>query len=229
MSFYFANMKSMKYILFLVVSFTSSFCRGESVDLSEYITPQAFNGQVRAVYGYIVLNKELIEDTVSIIEYNNGLITDDFYELLTPAGMKEFNESKKMVQRSSSRRAFTLEKDVIIVAGYNENEQYKYGYSIPRTVELDKLYKDKSVGTIVAPLPTFNRNIKISDMFKLTVREGKNCLLHTRIEEEDNKNSQRKDRNDYLYCKPYGFVLHTIYEKDGRVVDYMKLRKMEEL
>ncbi|BDG92072.1 hypothetical protein TUM20903_48100 (plasmid) [Citrobacter koseri] len=224
----FKKNKKTIFIIMLLMCFVSNSTHAQKIDISDFIFPSIFNGKSRGIFGGEVLNKELIEDQVFIEENNNGLTTTDYYDLYTEKGMKEFNKKNKMEQISSFKTSHVIRDNDILIAKRNPMKGYNYGYKIPRYIEVNKEYTDKTVGTARAELPVFDVNLKVSDRFSLTTENGSDCLVHNRKEYEI-KSKQTRSNITYLYCKPYGLVVEQIHNNDGSDFTNKKLRKMEEL
>ncbi|EAB4506144.1 hypothetical protein EE548_19785 [Salmonella enterica] len=216
------------FTITLLMFFVINSTHAQKIDISAFIFPTIFNGQSRGIFGGDVLNKDLIEDQVYIEENNNNLTTTDYYDLYTEKGMSEFNKNNKMEQISTFKTSHVVRDNDILIAKRNPMKGYNYGYTIPRYIEVNKEYTDKTVGTARAELPIFDVNVKVSDRFSLTKENGSDCLVHNRKEYEI-KSKQTRLNITYLYCQPYGLVVEQIHNNDGSDFTNKKLRKMEEL
>lgn len=214
---------------FCLIPFLLSACGDESVDLRDYLLPQINNGNVLAISGQYIGNKEMFEDVVLFSEYRENTVSEQLYNFWTEAQMKELGVQQKRTKGYSRELSYSMSDKsftVSSIAGYASD---KVTWSFPRMVMLDKNYTDHTTGTLSAPTPRDGTRSKFTDNFRRTELEKKDCLLHTRVEKYKMGKKDHEAKTVFVYCKPYGLVQINMYKKPGDYDEYQKLRKIEEL
>lgn len=216
-------------ITLLPVILSLSACGGEKVDISEYIIPTQYHGNVREVLGSLSLNPELINDAVQIREYSKNKIEADTYNVASDKMVSDYKLANRMLHVKNSVTQYKINKDTIFVAS-NANTTTSSSYSLLRLIQVNKDYKNSDTGTFEEASNANNDNIDTTDKFKLTKLDGKDCLIHTRIYNYKLFSKEHSfAKYEYAYCKPYGLVHANVYERDGSHTELLNLRRAEEI
>lgn len=214
---------------FCLIPFMLSACGDESVDLRDYLLPQVNNGNVLAISGQYIGNREMFEDVVLFSEYRKNSVSEQQYNFWTETQMKELGVQQKRVKGYSREVSYTMSDKVFKVMSIGGVSRTKVSWSFPRMIVLDKKYSDHTIGTLIAPTPHVETRSQFTDSFRRTELEKKDCLLHTRTEDYKMGKEDHEAKTVFVYCKPYGLVQINMYKQSGGYDEYQTLRKMEEL
>lgn len=221
------NLKKGLRLNWLPIILSLSACGGEKVDISDYIIPTQFNGNVREVLGSIKSNPELINDAIQIREYSKNKIESDTYNIASDKMVDEYKLVNRMLHIKKSSIHYEVNKEIILVVS-NVNSTTPSNYDLLKKVQLEKDYKNSNTGTFEEVSNSNNDDIDTTDRFKLAKLDEKDCLIHTRIY---NYKRLSKDHSyakyEYAYCKPFGLVQANVYEKDGSHTELLNLRRAE--
>lgn len=220
-------------LLVAVVGLTG--CDGEKVDLTEYILPTQFNGNVRMVFGNELFLPLPYNDAFQVREYSKNKIEYSKYNVAKDEIVKELLLKNKIVPDGGGIHTYTVgQKEIVDHAVINEK---KKDYVYPRFINLDKVYNGNDVGTFDI-LPSKDSKYETHEIvFKKIKLNEKDCLL---IKKTTNLISSPIDDykyqfDEYAYCKPFGLVAHNLSggpKKDvvkGAVTKVLDVRRAEEL
>lgn len=198
-------------------------CKGEKVDLAEYLIPSQYNGNVRAIYGNEVQNKLDYEDEITITEYGKGEVSSDRYKIYTDQAMK-FHEQKskmKLVSRENIRYVYDEKSFHAAISTNGHPDETLYNFD--RFVETGKIYS--SFANLLGNRANTEKDYVVNSSYEKKKLDGKDCLINN----VENIIAHRiKAKMEFIYCKPVGFTLHKLYEKDGKATEFKSLRKSEE-
>lgn len=220
---------TVRKLSFCLIPFILSACGDKSIDLRDYLLPQVNNGNVLAISGQYIGNKDIFEDVVLFSEYSENHVSEQQYNFWTEAQMKELGVQQKRVKGYSREVSYTLSDKAFTVSSIGGAARTKVSWSFPRVVVLDKAYTDHTTGTLSTPTPRTDTRSQFTDRFSQAELEKKDCLLHTRTEKYKMGNEDHEAKTVFVYCKPYGLVQINMYKKSGDYDEFQKLRKMEEL
>lgn len=209
-------------------------CDGEKIDLTEYVLPTQFNGNVR-----VVLGSELLllpyEDAFQVREYSKDKIEYSEYNVAKDETVSQLQLKSKIVPRGEGRHTYIIGSDDII--DHAEINSKKNDYVYPRYINLDKVYNGNDVGTFDI-LPTKDSNTETNEVvFKKIKLNKKDCLLIKKTKHIINSkfDNFKYQFDEYAYCKPFGLVVHNLSsgpKKDvvhGTVTKLLDIRRAEEL